>query len=52
MSDTGGAAAVTGIYDRNEYLPEKRRALDAWAALLSQIVSATERTSNVVAIRA
>ena len=26
-SDTGGAAAVTGVYDRNEYLPEKRRAL-------------------------
>jgi len=26
---------VTGIYDRNEYLVEKRRALDAWAALLS-----------------
>jgi hypothetical protein len=24
--DYGGAAAVTGVYDRNEYQPEKRRA--------------------------
>ena len=38
ISDTGGAAAVTGVYDRNEYLTEKRRALDAWAALLRDIV--------------
>ena len=38
LSDTGGAAAVTGIYDRNAYLPEKRKALDAWAALLIEIV--------------
>ena len=39
--DTGGAAAVTGQhYDVNDYLREKRRALDAWAALLLQIVNA------------
>ena len=38
ISDTGGAAAVTGVYDRNEYLPEKRRALGAWSALLNEIV--------------
>jgi integrase len=38
--DTGGAAAVTGQhYDLNDYLREKRRALDAWAALLLQIVN-------------
>lgn len=43
--DTGGAAAVTGRhYDLNDYLPEKRRALDAWAALLKQIVAEPERT--------
>lgn len=48
-SDTGGAAAVTGIhYDLNDYLPEKRRALDAWAALLEEIVTGKERGSNVV----
>jgi integrase len=38
-TDTGGAAAVTGThYDLNDYLPDKRRALDAWAALLGKIV--------------
>ena len=39
ISDHGGAAAVTGVYDRNQYLIEKRRALDAWARLLLEIVS-------------
>jgi integrase len=48
MSDAGGAAPVTGIYDRNEYLSEKRRALDAWASLLDEIVSGKRRASNVV----
>lgn len=42
ISDTGGGAAVTGVYDRNEYLPEKRKALDAWAALLAEIVAGKE----------
>jgi integrase len=43
ISDTGGAAAATGVYDRNEYLPEKRRALDAWAELVLGIVAAEKR---------
>lgn len=47
-ADSGGAAAVTAVYDRNEYLVEKRRALDAWAALLAEIVSGQERGANVV----
>jgi integrase len=29
--------SVTGIYDRHEYLNEKRRALDAWADYLKQM---------------
>lgn len=41
-ADTGGAAAVTGQhYDLNDYLPEKRRALDAWAELLAAVVATT-----------
>ena len=52
ISDTGGAAAVTGVYDRNGYLPEKRKALDAWAALLAQIVSGTKRAPNVIRLSA
>lgn len=35
-SDTGGAAVVTGAhYDLHGYVSEKRRALDAWARLLT-----------------
>ena len=52
VSDTGGAAAVTGVYDRNEYLSDKRKALDAWAALLADIVSGERRPSNVVHLSA
>ena len=33
-SDTGGAAWVTSVYDRNDYLKEKRRALEDWATFL------------------
>ncbi len=49
-SDSGGAAAVTGIYDQNEYLPEKRRALEAWAVFLQGIVSGKKAGDNVVGI--
>ncbi len=37
---------VRGTYDRHEYLNEKRRALDALAALIERIVSPAD---NVVA---
>ncbi len=56
-SDTGGASAVTGRhYDLNDYLPEKRRALAAWAELLREIVNGPEqpkqpRENNVVQFR-
>lgn len=50
ISDTGGAAAATRIYDRNEYLPEKRKALDAWAILLAEIVEGRQRADNVTAL--
>jgi integrase len=48
-SETGGAAVVTGEhYDLNDYLPEKRRALDAWASLVEQIVTGEPIANNVV----
>jgi len=50
-SDTGGAAAVTGVYDQNEYLGEKRRALDAWALRLLEVVEGKQQSDNVVRIR-
>ena len=31
-SDHGGAPVVTSVYDRNDHLPQKRKALDLWAA--------------------
>lgn len=34
-------SAVSRVYDRNEYLREKRVALDAWSAELSRIVGAS-----------
>jgi integrase len=36
--DTGGAAITTGVYDRNEYLKEKRGALTEWTFYLLKIV--------------
>ena len=41
---------VTGVYDRNDYLAEKRRALDGWAGLLTEVAAGTGRGSNVVPI--
>jgi len=52
QTDSGGAAAVTAIYDRNDYLPEKRRALDAWAMRLLEIVNDEKRGDNVVTLGA
>ena len=47
-TDAGGGAAVSAAhYDVNEYLPEKRRALEAWEGLLLEIVGERERASNV-----
>ena len=48
ISDAGGAAAVTAVYDRNEYLADKRKALEAWATLLAHIVSGERRAANVI----
>ncbi|MAY61480.1 MAG: hypothetical protein CML29_04650 [Rhizobiales bacterium] len=47
--DTGGSAVVTGRhYDLYDYLAEKRRALDAWGRLLTEIVSGESRSENVI----
>lgn len=46
--DTGGGAAVSVLhYDVNEYVPEKRRAVEAWTALLLEIVGERKRPDNV-----
>ena len=39
---------VTAIYNRHNYLREKRRALDGWAELLCDIVTGEHQRQNVV----
>jgi integrase len=51
ISDAGGAAAVTAVYDRNAYVQEKRRALDKWAVRLMEIVNETIPGENIVNLR-
>ena len=52
-TDAGGGASVSLThYDVNEYLPEKRRALEAWEVLLLEIVGEKVRPSNVSELRA
>jgi integrase len=41
-----------GHYDLNDYVPQKRQALDAWAKLLRQIVNGEKRPNNVVVMAA
>ena len=51
--DAGGGAMVSSVhYDRNSYLVEKRRALNAWTHLLLEIVGERPRPSNVTELRA
>ncbi len=42
-------ATVTGIYDRHEYLAEKRHALEAWATYLSNVTAPAG--ANLVPLR-
>ena len=49
-SDTDGSAAVTNVYDRTSYLPQKRHALHGWAKELQCIVGSQREATNVVQI--
>ena len=44
-------SSITGVYDRYEYGPEKRRALEAWGARLKEIASGKAAPGNVVALQ-
>lgn len=51
-TDTGGGAAVSSAhYDVNEYVSEKRRALEAWEALLLEVVGERQREDNITSIK-
>jgi integrase len=47
----GEVSGVSAVYNRHSYLPEKRRALDAWAAHIMGLVG-EPAASNVVPLRA
>jgi len=44
-------AGVAGVYQRHGWAPEKRAALDAWAAHCDRLLNPEEEASNVVALR-
>jgi len=44
-------ATVTAIYDRNEYLAEKRTALAIWEGVLLEIVGEKARPANIIQMR-
>ena len=48
VSDTGGAAVVTAVYDRNDYLSEKRRALDAWTIRLLEVIEGQQTEGTAI----
>jgi integrase len=45
-------AGVAGIYNRSQYIEEKRRALSRWADHLQAAVEGRQAASNVVALKA
>ena len=47
---TGALGGVAAVYNRHDYLPERRQALDAWANRLQSILRPAE-APNVVALR-
>jgi len=45
---SGTRAGIAGVYNRYRYDPEKRKALDTWAAHLQNLIEGLEPTINVV----
>ena len=44
-------AVVTAVYDRNEYLPDKRFALARWEEIVMEIVAGDTAGANVIPLR-
>ena len=40
--------SITGVYDRFEYWPQKKQALDSWGQRLMEIISGKPPAENVV----
>jgi len=48
---SGYKAGVAGVYNRATYAPEKRQALDLWAAHIEALL-AGKRASNIIPMKA
>ena len=47
---SGATGGLVSVYQRHEYLPERKRAIEAWGAHVEQLVSGTQQ-SNVHKLR-
>ena len=51
LNHTGGAiSGVAAVYQRNEFLPERKRALEAWADHVTACAQGKPATDKVVAL--
>jgi integrase len=52
LNHVGGSfGGIVGVYQKHEFSEEKRRAFDAWATFVSDLVSDQRRQKNVVRLR-
>ena len=47
---SGATGGLVSVYQRHEYLPERKGAIEAWGAHVEQLVSGTQQ-SNVHRLR-
>jgi integrase len=47
---SGFRAGVAGVYNRNQFEPEKRRALDIWAAHIADVLAGED--AKIIAFKA
>jgi integrase len=51
VSGAGGIVGVAAVYNRNQYAPERREALQAWGRYLEGLIYPERAQQNVVAMR-
>ena len=49
---SGAQGGLVGVYQRYEFVPDRKRAMEVWGAHIEQLVSGRQTTDNVVSIRA
>jgi integrase len=48
---SGSRGGIVGVYQRHDYVDEKRAALEAWGAYVEALISERPRASNITPIR-